>query len=218
MVAHYIHGFSVPPWALGRSKVSHRLRLSRREKIGLCLALSSFFLACFSILLLLVTVISSLAGFPTSRDEYHSRTATFGFDKSSAIDKAPLSSLWASYSPYHPAGEYEGSIREGCVVTQVNIVSQASFADRYKVGSFLCVISQLQRHGARYPTTGITEEIKKALKKLQAAKSYNDRRLHFLKKYTYELGVSDLVRYGAGQYVIELREPFILKRSPDSFG
>ena len=103
-------------------------------------------------------------------------------------------------------------------MTQVNIVSQASFADRYKVGSFLCVVSQLQRHGARYPTIGITEEIKKALKKLQAAKSYNDRRLHFLKKYTYELGLSDLVRYGAGQYVIESREPFILKHSPDSFG
>ena len=65
MVAYYIHDFFVPP-----SKLAHRLRLSRREKIGRCLTLSSF-LASFSILLLLVTVISSLAGFPVlSRDGY----------------------------------------------------------------------------------------------------------------------------------------------------
>jgi hypothetical protein len=51
--------------------------------------------------------------------------------------------------------------------------------------------------------------MKKALRKLQAAKTYNDHRLRFLKKYTYELGVDDLVRYGADQYVVEFRELFI---------
>ena len=37
MVAYYIHGFSVPPSALRRSKVSHRLRLSMRERPGFVL-------------------------------------------------------------------------------------------------------------------------------------------------------------------------------------
>ena len=139
MVTHYIHDFFVPP-----SKPSHRLQLSGREKIGRCLILSSLFLACFSILLLLVTVISSLTGFPVlSRNGYHSLGAMFGFDTSSAIDKAPLSSLWASHSPYHPAGEYEGSTREGCVVTQVNIVSSFPLAFYRSKGqlTFLCAPS-----------------------------------------------------------------------------
>ena len=43
--------------------------------------------------------------------------------------------------------------------------------------------------------------MKKALKKLQAAETYSDHRLDFLTEYTYELGVDDLVRYGARQYV-----------------
>ena len=60
--------------------------------------------------------------------------------------------------------------------------------DSSNVGSIFRVISQLQRHGAQYSTIGLAKEIKKALKKLQAAKTYNDHSLHFLKKRTYELG------------------------------
>ena len=58
---------------------------------------------------------------------------------------------------------------------------------------------QLQRHGARYPTTGATRTITAALAKLQAATSYNDTKLDFLKSYTYDLGKDDLVKYGADQ-------------------
>ena len=60
--------------------------------------------------------------------------------------------------------------------------------------------------------------MKKALKKLQAAETYNDHRLHFLKEYTYDLGVDDLVRSGASQYVVEFQEPFVFKNPPDSLG
>ena len=84
------------------------------------LALSTFFPARFTTLLL-VSIISSFAGFPASCDKYHSHDVILGFNKSSAIDTT--SSLWAAYSPYHLAGEYEGSIREGRAVTQVDIVS-----------------------------------------------------------------------------------------------
>jgi len=34
-----------------------------------------------------------------------------------------FSESWAYYSPYHPAASFEDSTREGCVVSQVNIVS-----------------------------------------------------------------------------------------------
>ena len=40
----------------------------------------------------------------------------------------------------------------------------------------------------------------------------SDHRLHFL-KYTHELGVNDLVRYGAGQYVVDFQYSFVLKYS-----
>ena len=38
--------------------------------------------------------------------------------------------------------------------------------DSSNVGSLFRVISQLQRHGARYPTTALANEIKKTLRKL----------------------------------------------------
>ena len=114
------HGFSVPPSALRRSKVSHRLRLSTR-------ALSRTFrslLACFISLLLLITVIPSLERFPSSRDEYHSRGATFGFDES-------------SWPRYRDAGQH-------CESDLLPPTFDSSNA-----GSLFRVISQLQRHGAR---------------------------------------------------------------------
>ena len=48
----------------------------------------------------------------------------------------------------------------------------------------------------------MTEAIVEALDKLQAATSYDDPKFKFMKKYAYDLGVGDLVKYGADQYVI----------------
>lgn len=59
---------------------------------------------------------------------------------------------------------------------------------------------QLQRHGARYPTSGATERILVALRKLLSVK-YTDKRLRFLYDFKYELGSDDLVSFGADQYV-----------------
>ena len=162
MVARYIHDLFVPPSNLGLSKVSHRLRLSRREKIGLCLKLSFFFLACFAILSLFVTVISSLARFPVlSRDEYHGRGVTFGFNTLSTVDNTSLSSLWAYNSPYHPAGEYEGSIREGCVVTQVNIVSSFPLAFHRSQGRLTYLCATPRSFNATEPDTRLLVQLKK---------------------------------------------------------
>ena len=121
MVARY--SIPVPPPALGRSKVSHKLQLSPQEKFRLRFTIFAFFFACSTSLFLLVDVVSSPEGSSTLRDESHNRGVISAFDKPPSIAKAPLSSYWAYYSPYHPAGKFKGSTPKRCVVSQVNIVS-----------------------------------------------------------------------------------------------
>lgn len=48
----------------------------------------------------------------------------------------------------------------------------------------------------------MAKAIAKALPKLQAATSYDDPKLDFVKNYTYDLGMNDLVKHGAKEYVI----------------
>ena len=63
---------------------------------------------------------------------------------------------------------------------------------------------QLQRHGSRYPTESAGADIEAAINKLRAAKHYKDHRLAFLKDFKYDLGTSDLIPFGAAQYVYQL--------------
>lgn len=119
MVNHY--GISTPPLAQGQSKVSHKLRLSQQEEVKLRIIQSALFVACLTGLLVLVNAVAPPEGFPEPpRNDYRSRGALVGSDKSPLV---PFSTSWACYSPYHPVGKYEGSTGEGCVVSQVNIVS-----------------------------------------------------------------------------------------------
>jgi len=125
MVTHY--GTPALPLAPGRSKVSHSLELSPEEKIKLRVALFALFAACLTGLSLFVDVVSSPARFPA----YHTR-GVLGSDKLASVAVGS----WAYYSPYHPAGKFEGSTRDGCVVSQVNIVSSFSPSDRSHRRSF----------------------------------------------------------------------------------
>ncbi|KAF9556503.1 phytase, partial [Agrocybe pediades] len=84
---------------------------------------------------------------------------------------------WAAYTPYYPVQAYTPPPKD-CKITQVNII---------------------QRHGARFPTSGAGTRIQAAVKKLQSAKTYTDPRLDFLTNYTYTLGHDDLVPFGALQ-------------------
>ncbi|KAI0638614.1 phytase [Trametes polyzona] len=84
---------------------------------------------------------------------------------------------WSMYSPYFAAEEYQPP-PASCKISQVNII---------------------QRHGARFPTSGASKRIKTALGKLQAAEDYTDPLLSFVKNYTYTLGQDDLVALGAAQ-------------------
>ena len=59
----------------------------------------------------------------------------------------------------------------------------------------------MQRHGARFPTSGATSGIVAALAKIQAVKEFKDPALNFLKNFTYDLGKSDLVPFGAAEFV-----------------
>ncbi len=58
---------------------------------------------------------------------------------------------------------------------------------------------QIQRHGARFPTSGAAARIKAALSKLRAATDLTDPLLEFVQKYKYDLGQDDLVPFGATQ-------------------
>lgn len=61
---------------------------------------------------------------------------------------------------------------------------------------------QLQRHGARWPTTNSGEEIKATVKKLKRVKHYKEHYLKFLKHFTWDLGADDLLPFGATQYAL----------------
>ncbi|KIJ57313.1 hypothetical protein M422DRAFT_149384 [Sphaerobolus stellatus SS14] len=83
---------------------------------------------------------------------------------------------WAEYSPDFSIEPYESPL--GCAVTQVNI---------------------LQRHGARFPTSGAGATIMATVAKLQNAQSFNAPGLQFIRNYTYDLGASNLIPFGAAQ-------------------
>ncbi|EKM60000.1 uncharacterized protein PHACADRAFT_87656 [Phanerochaete carnosa HHB-10118-sp] len=84
---------------------------------------------------------------------------------------------WSQYSPYFPLAEYELP-PVGCQINQVNI---------------------LQRHGARFPTSGASQLIVAALAKIQSVQSFEDPSLQFLETFIYDLGVNNLVPFGAEQ-------------------
>ncbi|KAF5353129.1 hypothetical protein D9758_008805 [Tetrapyrgos nigripes] len=85
---------------------------------------------------------------------------------------------WAQYSPYFPVEEYKPP-PSGCIVDQVNI---------------------LQRHGARFPTSGASSNIISAINKLKAVQnSFSDPNMLFIRSYKYDLGQNDLVELGAKQ-------------------
>ncbi|KAL5487484.1 hypothetical protein ACEPAI_5592 [Sanghuangporus weigelae] len=94
---------------------------------------------------------------------------------------------WAMYSPYFPAAEYKNPPSH-CKVNQVNII---------------------HRHGARFPTSDAGERILSAVQKLLNATLFRDVRLHFLRHYTYDLGVADLIPFGAAQSYDSGQEAFL---------
>ncbi|KAK7471989.1 hypothetical protein VKT23_000097 [Stygiomarasmius scandens] len=85
---------------------------------------------------------------------------------------------WAQYSPYFPVEEYKAP-PSGCTIDQVNII---------------------QRHGARFPTSGSSANILSAVNKLKSVQdSFVDPKMSFIREYTYDLGINDLVEFGAMQ-------------------
>lgn len=79
------------------------------------------------------------------------------------------------YSPYFPVAAYVQPPSH-CHIDQVSI---------------------LQRHGARYPTSGAAKAIRQTLRKLQRQSAIgDDPQLAFLKSYKYDLGEEELVPLG----------------------
>ncbi|KAI0028509.1 phytase [Vararia minispora EC-137] len=84
---------------------------------------------------------------------------------------------WAQYAPFVPAAAYTKP-REGCSVVQVNL---------------------LQRHGARWPTSGAAARQRASVAKIKAAPIFTDPNLNFLRKFVYDFSANNLLPYGALQ-------------------
>ncbi|KAJ7047220.1 phytase [Mycena alexandri] len=104
---------------------------------------------------------------------------------------------WGAYSPFFPVEQYVPP-PGGCEITQVNI---------------------LQRHGARFPTSGASINIISAVRKLQSVNEYTHPAMEFLPSFVYTLGTNDLVPSGAlqsfeaGSTVFE-RYPHLVNQLP----
>lgn len=71
----------------------------------------------------------------------------------------------------------------------------------------------IQRHGARFPTSGAGERIVSSIGKLQNATQYLDTKFDFLNDFEYDLGTADLIPFGASQCVLTfLRDHIIATR------
>ncbi|CAK5265068.1 unnamed protein product [Mycena citricolor] len=115
---------------------------------------------------------------PTSRFD-----EAFGWQES----ERDIQKLWGAYTPYYPVQEYKAP-PAGCAITQVNI---------------------LQRHGARFPTGGAAANIISAVQKLQRVHArYTHPAMAFLRSFEYDLGVADLVPFGALQSLESGKEIF----------
>ncbi|KAF8887235.1 phosphoglycerate mutase-like protein [Gymnopilus junonius] len=88
-----------------------------------------------------------------------------------------IQNSWAPYTPYFSVQPYAVPPSH-CTITQVNL---------------------LQRHGARFPTSGAATQIQAALQKLQSATEFMDPKLDFLRNFTYALGINHLIPFGAMQ-------------------
>ncbi|KZV99460.1 acid phosphatase [Exidia glandulosa HHB12029] len=86
----------------------------------------------------------------------------------------PFAKSWGAYSPSFPRAEY--TVPRMCKVTMANI---------------------LERHGARFPTSGATTRIKSAVAKMQAVPAWTNEEFDFIKSFVYDLGKDDLIPFGA---------------------
>lgn len=98
-------------------------------------------------------------------------------------------------------GEYKhipNELPHGCDVVQVNIVS----VQRVILHEILIPgLKQLQRHGARYPTSDSWSSIASAVGKIKDASSLHPQAaahspLAFVSKYNFTLGTDSLVDFG----------------------
>ncbi|KAK6535776.1 hypothetical protein TWF281_000028 [Arthrobotrys megalospora] len=89
-----------------------------------------------------------------------------------------ISRSWGPYSPYfsvESTNDVTSNKYHNCKVTFANILS---------------------RHGARYPTDGASEGIKKTVNKIQSQATSYSRRTAFIKSFKYTLGADALTTFG----------------------
>lgn len=105
--------------------------MSQQDLAAVRLTLSALFLTFLVTASLLASIVSPPRSFPIIQpnpDYHHANDPHQQGGKVDALAemaKKSFSDSWAYYAPYYPAAHFEesGRMREGCVVSQVNIVS-----------------------------------------------------------------------------------------------
>jgi len=88
---------------------------------------------------------------------------------------------WGQYSPYYAVdSDINTGLPETCKVTFVQLLS---------------------RHGARYPTKGVSIAYKETLNKILQSTSDYSPKYQFLKNYIYGLGADDMLPFGSQQLI-----------------
>jgi len=106
--------------------------MSQQDIIAARLTLSALFLTFFIIASLFANIVpppqSSPALLPQHVQQHNDDSPQNSgmLDALAGMAIKSFSESWAYYSPYHPAAPFERSSRNGCIVTQVNIVSHDS--------------------------------------------------------------------------------------------
>jgi hypothetical protein len=107
--------------------VPRRKGMSRQEIAAVRLSLFALFLT----FLIIASLLANVTPLPRKRfpvQQHHNgdslKNESGMVDSLAVMARKSFSDLWAYYAPYCPAATFKDATREGCLVSQVNIVSR----------------------------------------------------------------------------------------------
>jgi hypothetical protein len=91
----------------------------------------------------------------------------------------------------------------------INIVSTKAISPEKIIELSVCLLIQLQRHGARFPTAKGGVSIDAVLAKLKAVHNITDPLLQFVPGFTLPFKAEQLVPFGRNQSVSSIAHAYI---------